>query len=196
MKKINFNSQLKDYELTYWKAHKTEYYGRPTQMKEIFKDYLIKRKIAIDVGCGPYCGIFNELKFPEMYAIDPLWPEYNSAGLTIIPENVQTIATNAESFKLKKKAGVAFSINALDHSGSLISSVKNIMDNLRKKGRFFFHVHLRTVEQLNTGHLMVVTEKELDDLFNNYNVLWKKILEECPFDHKKYKSYITVVEKI
>lgn len=163
-------------------------------MRDLFKEHIITGEVAADVGCGPHAGIFQELTFPIMYAVDPLWESYKDNNLHKIPENVQIISDTAESFILDDKADVIFSFNALDHSGHLPSSFCNIMDNLKYGGRFYFHIHLRTPEQLNFGHRMALTESDLDWILRYYNIVDKKILDFCPLDKKAYKSYIGVIE--
>lgn len=195
MYNVEFTDELKSYELNYWIAHKNEKNIRSSIMKKLFNGEIIQADIAVDVGSGPYCGIFNELLFKKMYAVDPLWFKYKTLGIAKMINNVKCIESTAEEFNLSEKADVIFSFNALDHSGLLLNSFHNIMSNLNVSGRFYFHIHLRTKDQLNTGHRMVVTEKIIDNILNPYNILDKKIVDMCPLDNKNYRSYIAIVGK-
>ncbi len=195
MSTVEFTDGLKNYELEYWDAHRNEENDRPLVMSSLFEDCIIDGQVAADIGCGPYCGIFNELKFTTMYAVDPLWTEYGNKGLIKKPNGVILIDDCAETFALPEKADVIFSFNALDHSGDLSNSFHNIMDNLQGSGTFYFHVHLRTKKQLNGGHRMVVLEEDIDNILKPYTTIDKKVLSECPLDKKNYVSYIAVVKK-
>lgn len=194
MNSIEFTDDLKNYELTYWNAHKNEENIRSSIMKKLFGDEIIEARVAVDIGCGPHCGIFNELYLPVMYAVDPLWQEYVDNGLDRMVDGVKCIISSAEEFKLEQKADIIFSFNALDHSGSLEDSFNNIMNNLKEEGKFYFHIHLRTKEQLNMGHRMIVLENDIDTILKPYNIINKKILDKCPLDNKNYRSYIAIIK--
>ena len=193
MYNIEFTDKLKNYEINYWLAHKNEKNVRSSVMKKLFKDEIILADVAVDVGSGPNCGIFNEVLFKKMYAVDPLWYKYKTLGIAKTVSGVNCIESTAEDFKLPEKADVIFSFNALDHSGSLEKGFHNIMDNLNVSGRFYFHIHLRTKSQLNTGHRMALTEDDIDNILKPYNILNKKIVNKCPLDNKNYHSYIAIV---
>lgn len=193
MNNIKFTQELKDYELKYWNAHKHEKNTRAPIMKSLFIDENVEGTVAADIGCGPRCGVFNELNFSVMYAVDPLWPEYKRDKIIREVPGVTLLTNTAESFTLSEKADVIFSFNALDHSGSLEKSFHNIMSNLSEDGKFYFHIHLRTKPQLNFGHRMLITEKDIDNILKPYTILSKKVLDTCPLDKKKYRSYISIV---
>jgi SAM-dependent methyltransferase len=193
MPTIEFTNKLKDYELKYWMAHREEEYTRSLDMVNIFNNYLISGGVVADVGCGPYGGIFRELKFPIMFAIDPLWNEYDKYNLSNVDSKVVRIVNNAENFKLSKRADMIFSFNALDHSGNLERSFHNIMRNLKSSGKFYFHIHLRTIKQINAGHVRPILESEIDKILKPFAVELKRITETCPLDKKPYRSYIGIV---
>lgn len=195
MKIIKYTDDLKNYELAHWIAHKDEKDKRPEIMKKLFPEVDLQCEVAADVGCGPHCGIFNELTFEKMYAVDPLWDRYKKKDLALIPKNVETICEDAEGFLLPEgKADVIFSFNSLDHSGNLEKSFKNIMNNLKEAGDFYFHVHMRRQDQLNAGHKMVITEDDIDGILSKYKTVSKRIEDICPLDNKKYRSYIAHVK--
>lgn len=186
----------KDYEIKYWKAHKGEPYNRCRVMLDLFGDVTkSSRGIVADVGCGPRCGVFHLYRSEIMYGVDPLWKSYNKEGLSSIPIGVETITGYAESFRLPQLANVIFSINALDHSGSLSESIDNIEDNLLPGGLFCMHIHMRTKKQLNKGHKMLVNEQQIDDMLGSFEVVDKRIYDKCPIEGKPYQSYVTTVKK-
>jgi SAM-dependent methyltransferase len=189
----------KEYELRYWRKTKGKsYIDRANTMMSMF-EYPLDAKIVADVGCGPRGGFFRHLKvgYPTMYAVDPLWEEYSKNGLMEHIEGVAPIVGYADNFKLpyKQKADFIVSFNALDHSGNLEKSILNIMDNIRDGGSFFLHVHMRTKEQLNPGHQMLFDEHDLDRIFAPFTIVSRRIADECPLDHKPYRSYIAQIRK-
>lgn len=192
---ITFTDELQSYELQYWNAHKNIESNRSTIMSSLFTDTTIDGNVAADIGCGPHCGIFNELVFPTMYAVDPLWSKYNKSDLDRVVIGAECIESSAGDFVLPEKADVIFSFNALDHSGCLKDSFNNIMANLNDNGRFYFHMHLRTKGQLNAGHRMIITEDDIDSILSQYMVISKRVVDKCPLDNKYYRSYISIVSK-
>lgn len=186
----------KGYEINHWTKFKEKPYDyRSGVMRSLF-DYP-NAVVVADIGCGPRCGFFfhPELRYERMYAVDPLWAEYKTSNLDVPIEGVVPISEYAESFLLPEQADFIVSFNALDHSGSLELSILNIMNNIKNGGYFFFHVHMRTKEQLNKGHNMIITESHLDSIFKSYTVISKRIMPICPLDNKPYASYLTQIQK-
>ena len=103
LKRIEFTNRLKEFELTYWRAHRHEKNIRSSVMVSLFGDCVIDGKIAADIGRGPNCGIFNELKFDVMYAVDPLWDEYKENDLVNHVDGAILINSMAEDFVLDEK---------------------------------------------------------------------------------------------
>lgn len=185
--------QSKGYELKYWNAHKHEPYDRSTVILSLFD--IPPATVAADVGSGPRGGIFHSYRCPVMYAVDPLWSEYKEQKLAKIPKKVEVINAEAEHFSLPQPADFILSVNALDHSGSIKNSVKNIVGNLKVGGLFMFHVHMRTKKQLNKGHKMLITEDALDKIFVPYDMVKREIYSKCPIEGKPYRSYVVTVRK-
>ena len=184
----------KSYELKYWHAHKLEPYHRAQKMLDLF-EFPANVKIAADIGCGPRCGIFHQYKSKIMYAVDPLWSSYKKNKLDEIPQNVTIVQADAENFTLSKKADLIVSVNALDHSGSLNDSFKNIMNNLKPGGSFCLHVHMRSKMQLNKGHRMLITEFQIDQLFAECETINKRVYDSCPIENKPYRTYVSTFIK-
>lgn len=188
-------SQNEDYEVEYWDVRRSMAYERARLMYMVLKIPVVV-PIACDVGCGPYGGIFHHCIYPVMYAVDPLWSRYEEEGLVRAAEDIQKIQADAETFRLPVMANLIVSVNALDHSGDIRASFENIFNNLQSNGIFIFHVHMRTKKQLNQGHQMLITEKDIDKLVKKHNVVWKRVVPVCPFDKKGYRSYMCRVDKI
>lgn len=208
--------QNKEFELKYW-LNKDKQIVLNTYKKffEIVPKELFKgcRRVA-DIGCGAYGGIFNEMTFPVMYGIDPLWDKYKENGL--LPENDNIIKIQASSMDFTKHAfcpdkltidsiyikdetnvGInfllappfldcIFSINAIDHSGNIRISIENIYNALCKGGLFAFHVQLRTVEQFDDGHRIALSEDNiLNTKVSDMKELFYKKFDLCPFGNQK-----------
>jgi len=186
--------QEQDYELAYWEGRKGKHDDRASVMARIFGE-LPDSEEAADIGCGPRGGIFCVHSFSSMYAVDPLWTRYHREGLVDLPDGVEEVEGYAETFKLPELVGVMFSVNALDHSGDIYASLENMSCNLKRGGSLFLHVHMRTKEQLNAGHKMLIKEEDIDKALNNIGKLDKRIYEECPLDRKPYRSYVATVVK-
>ena len=202
--------QNKEFELQYWlkkdKKVVLNTYKRFFEIvpKELFNDC---RRVA-DIGCGAYGGIFNEIQFPVMYGIDPLWDKYSENDLLPENDNIKKIQASSMDFtkyayypdkfttdsilikedkpenedKLFASIGnyldCIFSINAIDHSGDIRISIENIYDALHKGGLFAFHIQLRTVEQFDAGHRIALSE---DDILNT------KVSDMKELFYKKYE---------
>ena len=96
--------QNKEFELRYWlKKDKTIVLNTYKKFFEIVSKELFKDcKRVADIGCGAYGGIFNEIQFPVMYGIDPLWDKYRENGL--LPENDNIIKIQASSMDFIRNA--------------------------------------------------------------------------------------------
>ena len=182
------------YELNYWIKHRSdEHKCRSGKMLHLF-DLPNEIDICADVGCGPWCGIFQLYKSTYMYAVDPLWSAYFKNNLQDIPPGVVTVSDCAEKFNLPQNANIIISVNSLDHSGSLKNSIYNIMSNLVDNGLFYLHIHMRTKKQLNSGHKMSITEDNLDSICSSWVVLQKNVYDQCPIENKPYKTYVAIMQ--
>jgi len=184
-----------DYELEYWDGHRSKPYSDSEVMLTMLgRMGCLLEGSAVDVGCGPRGGVFNVVKFDEMYGVDPLWSSYLENELdSEVSDSICKVPASAEDFELPEKVDFAFSFNALDHSGDIGASIRNILSWVKPGGRFLFHVHMRTKEQLNAGHQMLLSEDMLDQILLGKTIARREVLEECPFSGKPYRSYIAEV---
>ena len=86
-------------------------------------------------------------------------------------------------------------MNALDHSGDLFATAEEIGRHINTGGVFVLHLHMRTQEQLNAGHRMLITEQDIDKAFGFMQRVWKQVAPVCPFDNKAYRSYLGAWKK-
>lgn len=184
--------QNKPYELDYWsKAPPDKVLARYAKAIDTLRldEFLTECQSVIDLGSGPYGGIFTVRTFPTMVAIDPLWDEYNKR-FSHIPQNVITVCGDSLDFRYDGEVEAVFSMNALDHSGNLAATAEEIQRHISPGGVFVLHLHMRTSEQLNAGHKMLITERDIDEAFGGMQRLWKEVVPICPFDNKAYRSYM------
>lgn len=190
---MNAVVQNKSYELEYWRYMTREKaVARYTKAVEVFdlKKLLKRAKSVIDLGSGPYGGIFTVLQFPTMVAIDPLWDNYAELGY-VPPEGVVSVSGHSGAFGYDgPSVDAVFSMNALDHSGDLHATAKEIEKHLKIGGIFVLHIHLRTRNQLNAGHKMALDAPTVIRAFDNLAPVWHKIVPVCPFDNKPYESLL------
>ena len=180
-----------DYELNYWKTVwedkqiVTPYHRMVKTLR--LKTYRHMHRV-VDLGCGPLNGIFSVMDFPVMLGIDPLWKEYQ-ASFGIRNKKVIKIIGDSEKFNWVGEADLIVSVNALDHSGDLVKSAREIRSHLRKDGIFILHMHMRTDEQLNEGHKLIFTEDTIDNAFKGIKRKWKVLYDTCPIHGGHYKTY-------
>lgn len=190
--------QNKSYELDYWAKTPPDVviarYIKAIKVLHLNK-FLDKCQSVVDLGSGPYGGIFTVKTFPYMIAIDPLWHEYNKC-FPCIPQDVVKVHGDSLNFQYKGEVDAIFSMNALDHSGDLFASAKEIQQHMHRDSIFILHLHMRTCQQLNAGHQMIITEQDIDMAFGDMQRLWKRVVPVCPFDDKPYRSYLGVWKKL
>jgi len=181
--------QNKLYEIKYWlNQDKAVVLNTYKKFFEIVPIGLFSEcTVAADIGCGAYGGIFNEVTFPVMYGVDPMWGEYVSNGL--VPcDDVKMVTANASNkFEMSQIGDLdcVFSINALDHSGDFNKSIENIYDSLKDGGLFAMHVQLKTEEQLDIGHMMAIdTDKIMNSGIRLMHRLFLNEYVRCPFGNQ------------
>jgi len=178
--------QNKEFELQYWlkkdKAVVLNTYKRFFEIvpKELFKDC----NVVADVGCGAYGGIFNEMQFPVMHGIDPMWTEFIDNKIA----EKETCFTKYEGSSVDMIQGrycCIFSINALDHSGDFQVSVKNIYNALGKGGLFALHIQLRKEKDFDEGHKMAIDIDIIKNAIMDMEEIFFQYFECCPFGNQK-----------
>jgi len=123
---------------------------------------------AVDIGCGPRAGIFYVRKWRKMYAVDPSWSFYEKHRLVkLTAKPILIIEDYAQTYKLPEQVDIAFSINALNHSGDIARSIANIMLSLKPGGLFFLHVNLRTSSH-DAGHPMPLTQDDIKKCIDKF----------------------------
>lgn len=151
-----------------------------------------------DIGCGPWGGMFFLKQWPVMYAVEPVWDIYRNKQLSKTIMGLHEITSYAGNFELPQLVDLMWCINALNHGGCLLESLQNMMNNIRDGGVLCFHVHLRTLDKCDSGHPMPVLESELDEFFNQYRIMEKRILPD-PLKPNRPKqgrpTYLALIQK-
>jgi len=176
-------------ELKYWLAKKGKASGRSARMH----NFLEHATVCADIGCGPRGGVFDIAKYPKMYGVDPLWPDYERLGLDTANKEIKRITATAATFALPEKADFIVSFNAMDHGGNLRDGVENVMRNLSPDGLFIMHMHLRTKKQLGKLHNIFYTVEDVRKCFDSFS-LKDRLFEKDPImgatTKKRYKTFV------
>jgi anaerobic magnesium-protoporphyrin IX monomethyl ester cyclase len=189
----NILSEIKYWEQILIKNDPEIYKARYEIIKCLFPEKYVDmnaHKVA-DIGSGPLGGIFSVNKWSKMVAVDPLWEDYVQRFEYLIPKNITRIIGVADDLPTDA-FNIIWAINSLDHSGNLDNSMEHLLKCLAPEGVFLLHIHMRTKEQLNKAHKMIVTEKQLRGYCN---WTWVKIHEKCPIEGKPYKTWVGVYVK-
>jgi len=181
--------QNKKFEIKYWlKQDKAVVLNTYKRFFEIVPKGLFGEcNVVADVGCGAYGGVFNEITFPTMYGVDPMWGEYLENGLVPCDDVKMVIANASNRLEMSQIGSLdcVFSINALDHSGMFSKSLENIYNSLKDGGLFAMHVQLKTEEQLDSGHMMALDEdKVMNSGIRLMEQLFLQYFEMCPFGNQ------------
>jgi SAM-dependent methyltransferase len=180
-----------------WKtAREFGYIRRVNRMLDMFEVPKGIRAVA-DIGCGPWGGVFFARKWPRMYAVDPSWTMYEQAGLVRLSSKiVKVVEDYAQTFILPEFVEVAFSVNAVNHSGDLQLSIANTLKNLEPDGLFFLHVNLRSPDNIEPGHPMPLDENDVQQMLQNFDVLSYEISPGDPMrPHAEFKKTLIATIK-
>ena len=186
-------SEIKYWEQMLLKNDPEIYKARYEIIKRLFPEKYINmnaNKVA-DIGSGPLGGIFSVAKWPGMVAVDPLWEQYSQLFEGLIPKDITRVAGVADDLPVGA-FDMIWAVNSLDHSGNLNISMEHLLNCLALGGVLLLHIHMRTKEQLNKAHKMVVTESQLRGYCN---WTWVKIYEKCPIEGKPYRTWVGVYVK-
>lgn len=194
-----------EYELFYWKKeglHKEpefqnkKYIAYLDMFNEIYK--LPENKSCIEVGPGPFGGMYNVFKAKEWCFIDELSDIYRSwVG---DKDNVTYMNTSIEDFPAStKEFDIVFSTNTLDHTKNRTKSLQAIYKLIKKDGLFCLMVHCRTESELNAGHKQVITpEMMLQELKQvGFKIIGHKIYKKKLFLEQRtiYQTFLGVMQK-
>jgi len=118
-------------------------------------EYDFKGKKIIDVGCGPFGGVFCNHPEYDVSLVDFCSKEFNEMGYS-----KRDIAFGNLSHQLPfpdKTFDYVVCTNAIDHTLDVKRSLSELTRVLKLNGMLFLHVHLRTKEDLSDGHIHVLT---------------------------------------
>lgn len=194
-KKVSQNSvkELRFWEQMLLERDSEDYKKRYDIIRNLFPDQYINmdaNKVA-DIGSGPLGGVFCKFKWPVMVAVDPLWDEYHRRFFNFIPKDIKILKGTAESLP-EDDFDIIWAVNSLDHSGDLERSMKHLIQCLAPNGNLLLHIHMRTKNQLNKAHKMIVAEEQLRSYCD---WKWVKIYKECPIERKPYKTWVGIYTK-
>ena len=149
------------HELKYWNKTGLE------KGKNIYLNYysvfsldkydFVNKKI-LDIGCGPFGGVFCfEDKF-DVIPMDILAKEYNSMNVS---NRKIVFGDLSKKIKVDCKFDYIICTNALDHIPDINHGLKELYRVLQPDGILFLYVHLRNKKQLNKAHVHELNEKRI-----------------------------------
>jgi len=117
-------------------------------------DYDFSGKKIIEVGCGPFGGVFYNRLEHDVSLVDFCSKEFNEMGYS-----KRTIEYGNLSHQLPfsdKEFDYAVCTNTIDHTLDVKRSLGELARVLKMNGMLFLHVHLRTEEELSHGHIHIL----------------------------------------
>jgi SAM-dependent methyltransferase len=172
--KINTNNIQHSAILTWMKLHQEVKYLLDLQLE---KNAFRGQKL-LDIGSG---GIPSALVFQdcELYALDPLWGRYVSAGYPLhYYERIKFVNAASEEMPLPDHFFDAIiSVNAIDHVNDFQKTALEIKRVLKEGGKLRMHIHY---------HLATVPEPiELNDKIVGSTFSWCKNFKKLNESNRK-----------
>ena len=166
------------YELAYWQAQANE--GNPREGADKYKRYLtllqvqpsdLDAKTVMDVGAGPLGGILQICSPATAIVVDPLIPDYRDEGLLDLPSGTIEVATTIQEVVPDDLPACDYIIctNTLDHhpespdADYLLSGIDKMAQMLAPGGRLLLWVHCREPNQLDYGHDVALSVRDVVD---------------------------------
>jgi len=114
-------------------------------------NYDFNGKKIIEVGCGPFGGIFYNHPEYDVSLVDFCSKEYNKLGYS--ERNIQFGDLNKKLIFPDNEFHFCICTNTIDHTKDVKKSLLEIYRVLCDGGLLFLHVHLRNKKELNHGHI-------------------------------------------
>lgn len=186
-----------DYELDYWKqVNRAEHDRRQQAILELWEFRAADR--VLEIGTGPWGGCLPFVKAKAKIAVDPLAVTYASM-FGPLATDLKWICLPVEQLRYSVifdndlvEFDAILSMNAIDHGNSDFGTIDIVSILLRRGGRFYLHVHLRTASQLNIGHDHALCQEELEAAIKR-NRLQPIKVTYYPTDPVEGCAYRTVV---
>jgi len=188
-----YDNDSKRFELRYWRIdEKRNFWGkRFPKIEKIFEleKCNFKELSVVDIGCGPYGGIFYKYDAKEMWVIDPLINTYKEQNLWKNKKDLNEVALLVEDVNFHNKFDCVIAINSIDHGYNIWKAIDSINNMLKKDGIVKFLVHCRTKSQLNKGHRQSYSEEDLIEYLNKYfDTSSLNVSNTDPIDGKGYTT--------
>jgi ubiquinone/menaquinone biosynthesis C-methylase UbiE len=160
-----------------------------------FDDYDFKGKKILDIGCGPFGGVFGDIKDLELTLMDIISTEYLEMDKSLYP------IIYGDLSKILPSDDNVFDFivctNAIDHIPDMQHGFNELFRVLQSKGVVFVHVHSRTKKQLNKAHVHKVGIERFRSMAESsgFKIIWEKIDADWVNDELDRKAIYAVLEK-
>ena len=180
-------------EIDYWKGISiSKWEDRVSRIIKLLDiKYAYPEECVVDIGPGPWGGIFNKINAKDMWFIEPLIGHYHARNIWIPPYNkhINLIMNLAEDVVIRDKFDVVIAVNSIDHGRSTPKALDNIYYMLKDKGIFKLHLHCRTKDQLNVAHHQAFDPEDViekcEELFSKVKL---KASDIDPLGNAKYRT--------
>lgn len=183
----------KGHEIKYWSRHGiskgSKIYENYYKIFDLDSYVFINKKI-IDIGCGPFGGVFINRKDVDVTPVDFCAKEYNKMNLSerkiIFCDLNKTIPFENESFDY------LICTNVLDHLKDIRKSLNELYRISKQGAIVFIHMHLR--KKKNKAHIYVLDETQALSfiLESKYKILSHKVDSDW-VNYRKDRQAIYIV---
>lgn len=203
--------EAQEAELEFWKTIRNKGYGGLSYKKwrwydriRAVWDYTIglgydlaffKDKIILDIGCGP-ANLLAGLQAKKRIGIDPLISEY--AKLFSLDRGIQYIAGIGESIPLQDNCiDIVFCLNALDHTQTPLSLLKEVVRILHDEGLFILQMNLSPEKEDDKPHPHHFSTDEVSRMLNQAGFQKEKVITKGEEKDDGYEllSFVGILKK-
>jgi ubiquinone/menaquinone biosynthesis C-methylase UbiE len=188
----------KGHELKYWNKNGLQK-GEGIYLKYFdafdLGQYDFDSKVVVDLGCGPFGGIFSCLKNDnsKLIPMDILAEEYNK--MNVCDQEILSCDLNDKISLDDSSCDYVICTNAIDHIDSVSHGFDEIYRILKVGATAFIHVHLRTKEQLNKAHIHQLDKEMLMKYCSKFDTIKMHIGDDWVNDRPDRVAAYMVLEK-
>jgi ubiquinone/menaquinone biosynthesis C-methylase UbiE len=159
-------------------------------------EYDFSGKKILEVGCGPFGGVFYSHPEFDVSLVDFCSKEYNEMGYS-----KREIEYGNLSHQLPFGNNIfdyAICTNTIDHTLDVKKSLNELFRVLKMNGMLFLHVHLRTREELSNGHIHVLSSEIMKQYVREIGFVdreWEQ-KEDWVNEDERRPSLFLVLEKL
>jgi len=185
-------------ELKYWRKtgikKGTSIYDNYWKAFDLFK-YDFSGKKIVDVGCGPFGGVFYNCKDLDVTLVDYCARTYNEMNLCKM--NIINGNLNKRLFFDDNIFDYAVCTNTIDHILDIQNGFCELNRILKQEGILFLYVHLRKKNQLTKGHIYVLNREIVNDYIqkSNFKIIIQKVDKDWVNGRNDREALCAVLKK-